>query len=139
MQIRPFLVFHGQCNEAIELYSRAFNTSVSQVMRFSNLPANPARPVPEIYLNWVVMATLPMGNNFIRLSDTMGSLNEAVTDRLAISVECSCAEVQHAFAVLAEEGTVSNPLQASFFSPCYGSLHDKFGVFWNFVGQADEG
>ena len=139
MQIRPYLIFKGQCSEAIELYSRAFNTRVSEMMRFADLPADPSGPIPEALKNRVLMATLPLGDNFIRLSDTMGGLNEAVSDRMSVSVECSCDEVRRAFGVLSEGGTVSHPLQATFYSPCFGNLHDKFGVFWNLVGQADEG
>ncbi|MGZ7210357.1 MAG: hypothetical protein ACXVHV_10785 [Methanobacterium sp.] len=35
MEIRPYLIFKGECQEAIELYERAFNTKVLSIMRFS--------------------------------------------------------------------------------------------------------
>ena len=137
MEIRPYLIFKGECQEAIELYEKAFNTKVSNIMRFSDMPLNQESPmeIPENKTEWVVMATLPLGNNFIRLSDTIGELNDAHTSRIGIIVECSIDEVKQAFRILAEEGNVGIPLQKTFFSPCHGLVYDKYGVMWNFVGQ----
>lgn len=41
MEIRPYISFDGECNEAIALYKRAFNSEEMQVMRFRDLPPNP--------------------------------------------------------------------------------------------------
>lgn len=140
MQIRPYLTFKGECQEAINLYSRAFKTEASQIMRFSDIPQNPDNPmqIPDSQKNWVLQATLPFGDNFMRLSDCLEELNDVPSERVAIAVECSVDTVKHAFAVLSEEGKVGIPLQQTFFSPCHGVVHDKFGVMWNFVGQAED-
>jgi PhnB protein len=34
MQIRPYLTFKGECQEAIELYKRAFKIEKAEIMRF---------------------------------------------------------------------------------------------------------
>ena len=81
------------------------------------------------------MATLPFGDNFMRLSDTSGELNDVSTERISIAVETSIDEVKHAFPILAEEGNVNAPLHETFFSPCHGIVRDKFGVMWVFVGR----
>ncbi|MCE5257793.1 MAG: VOC family protein [Chloroflexi bacterium] len=138
MQVRPYLIFRGECQEAIALYSQAFETQVTEVMRFSDMPASPDNPIPDNQKNWIVMASLPLGDNFMRMSDTIGALNAAQTDRIAISIECSIRQVQHAFAVLAEEGRVSQPLQQTFFSPCFGIVYDKYGVMWSCVATAED-
>jgi PhnB protein len=137
MEIRPYLIFKGECQEAIELYKRAFNTDVSNIMRFSDIPQNPNNnmEIPENKKDWIVMATMPFGNNLLSLSDTVGELNDAHTSRIGIIVDCSIDEVKQGFNVLAEEGNVGIPLQKTFFSPCHGLVYDKFGVMWNFVGQ----
>ncbi|KAA6340010.1 hypothetical protein EZS27_012106 [termite gut metagenome] len=137
MKIKPYLTFKGQCQEAIDLYSNAFKTKASEVMRFSDLPKNPERVIPESQKNWILQATIPFGDNYIRLSDCGGDhpLDETPTERIAINIECSVEEVKHAFAVLSEEGEVGISLQKTFFSPCHGVVFDKFGVMWNFVAQ----
>lgn len=40
------------------------------------------------------------------------------------------AALRHAFALLAEEGTVTLPLQALPWCPLAGEVVDKFGVYW---------
>lgn len=139
MQIRPYITFKGDCQEAIEIYTRAFRTEVSELMRFSDIPPNSRNPIiiPENQKNWIIQATIPLGDNFIRLSDCMGELNDVPTERVSIAVECSIDEVKHAFGILSEEGKVGIPLQQTFFSPCHGVVFDKFGVMWNFVAQLE--
>ena len=138
MEIRPYLIFKGECQEAIKLYKKAFNTEVSNIMCFSDMPPNSDMQIPEDKKDWIIMATMPFGNNFLRLSDTIGELNDTTTSRIGIIVECSVAEVKQGFNVLAEEGNVGIPLQETFFSPCHGLVYDKFGVMWNFVGQKED-
>lgn len=136
MQLRPYLTFQGECNEAIELYKRAFQTKVDQIMFFGDMPPSPDMPpIPEEMKKQVIQATMTIGNDFIRLSDCMDKLNAPESERISIAVECTAAEVKHAFAILSEEGRVGIPLQETFFSPCHGVVFDKFGVMWNFVAQ----
>lgn len=137
MKIRPYLTFNGQCQEALNLYSSAFQKEALQIMRFSQLPENPEMPVPESQKDWIIQATFPFGDDFMRMSDCMGDhlLNEASTERISINLECSPAEAKYVFAVLSEEGTVGIPLAETFYSPCAGVVFDKFGIMWNITAQ----
>jgi PhnB protein len=86
----------------------------------------------------VLQATLPFGNTLLHISDTLGELNDAASERNAIAVECDPETTKFAFAVLAEEGRIGIPLQKTFFSPCHGVIFDKFGVMWNFISQSEK-
>ncbi len=140
MQIRPYLSFHGECQEAIELYTKAFNIEKSEIMRFRDMPESPENPMPisDEQKDWILQATLPFGDNFIRLSDSPVKVNDALTDRIAVVVESTVEVVKQAFEVLQEEGMVIMPLQQTFFSPSYGILRDKFGVMWNLAAMEEE-
>jgi PhnB protein len=109
-------------------------------MRFSDLPPSPDNPmtIPDSQKNWVLQATIPFGDNFMRMSDTFGEFNDSPTDKIGIVVESSVEIVNYAFAVLAEEGNVKMPLQETFFSPSYGIVYDKFGVMWNLAALPEE-
>lgn len=39
-------------------------------------------------------------------------------------------QIRSIFEGLAEGGTVTMPLQETFWSKCYGQVTDKFGVLW---------
>ena len=140
MQIRPYLTFKGECQEAIELYKRAFKTEVSEIMRYSDMPQSPDNPmqIPDNQKNWILQATIPFGDNFMRLSDTVKELNDVSTDRIGIVVESNMDVIKHAFEVLAEEGNVDMPLQETFFSSAYGIVYDKFDVMWNLAAMPEE-
>ncbi len=141
MQIRPYLSFHGECQEAIELYTKAFNIKTSEeIMRFGDMPESPDNPmqITDEQKDWILQATLPFGDNFMRLSDSPREINEDITDRVAIVVESSAEVVKQAFKILQEEGVVIMPLQETFFSPSYGILRDKFGVMWNLAAMEGE-
>ena len=140
MQIRPYLTFKGECEKAIELYKGAFKIEELEIMRFSDMPSSPDNPmkIPDSQKNWILQATLPFGDNFIRMSDTFGEFNDATTDKIGIVVESSVEVVKYAFAVLSEEGNVHMPLQETFFSPAYGIVYDKFGIMWNLAAMSGE-
>ncbi len=135
MEIRPYLTFkNGSCSEAIELYTKAFNTEVLEIMRASDIPSFPNGPsIPESQKNWIMQATIKFGNNFIRLSDCFGEPNDPESERLSIIVEGTVNEVKQAFDTLSKEGRVGIPLSKTFFSPSHGVVFDKFGVMWNLM------
>lgn len=135
MKIRPYLTYQGACSEAIELYKKAFRTDILQIMRFSDMPPNPEHPIPEGIKNQIVQATMKFGDDFIRLSDCPGELNDAESERISLAIETSIEDVKYAFSVLAEGGRIAIPLAETFYSPCAGVVFDKFGVMWNFVAQ----
>lgn len=137
MKFRPYFTFDGTCEEAINLYKKAFKTDVLQIMRFSDMPENPNFAIPEEYKNRIMQCTLKVGDDFVRMSDCGPGqpLNDPESERLSLAVETGIEEVKYAFAILAEEGRVGMPLAETFYSPCAGVVFDKFGVMWNFVAQ----
>ncbi len=139
MKIRPYLTFNGNCQEAIDLYKKAFKTDTINLMYFSDIPSSPDFQIPVEYKSKVVQATMKFGDDFIRLSDCGpgADLNDPESERISIAVETNIEEVQYAFNILAKEGHVGIPLEETFYSPCAGVVFDKFGVMWNFVGQND--
>ncbi len=58
-----------------------------------------------------------------------GSLRQG--NNLLVFVECdSQPEAERVFAALAEKGSITLPLQKTFFSASFGMLVDRFGVHW---------
>jgi PhnB protein len=58
----------------------------SKIMRFSDMPQSEDNPIQftDSQKDWILQATLPFGDNFIRISDTFGSLNDVATERISI-------------------------------------------------------
>lgn len=134
MNIRPYLTYQGDCEDAIHLYERAFSTKVRNVTRFSDLPPDPDNSLPDDLHNKILQARLPLGETYLQMSDCPDRLNDPESERISLAVEVDVETVQKAFAVLAEEGRVVIPLAKTFYSPLAGVVFDKFGVMWNFIG-----
>lgn len=137
MNLRPFLTFKGNCAEAIEHYKKAFNIECDRVLNYGSIPQNPANPmnIPDEMKNWIAQATLNFGDNFIRMSDTMQDINCDSTEFMSIAVECTQEQAKNSYETLLDGGRIVIPMGPTFFSPCYFSVVDKFGVKWEIVGQ----
>ena len=134
MKITSYLTFDGNCEEAVNLYKRAFKTDTLELIRFSDMPPNPNFPIPEEFKSRVLQTILKMGESVIRMSDCGPghTLNSPESERISLAIETSIEATKFAFDVLAEEGRVGMPLTQTFYSPCGGVVFDKFGVMWNF-------
>jgi PhnB protein len=131
MQVQPYLSFEGRCEEAIEFYKGALGAEVTMLVRFQDHPEPkpPGMIKPETE-NKVMHARLKLGDTVIMASDgrCQGTSNFAgISLSLTVSDK---AEAEKRFNALADGGTVTMPFTATFFSPGFGMVQDRFGVSW---------
>jgi PhnB protein len=126
--IEPYLFFEGRCEEALEFYRKALDAEVTALMRYKDSP-DPSQcgPVP---LEKVMHASFRVGKSQVMASDGRCEggpkfLGFGLT--LAVDTE---AEADKRFGALTEGGQVLMPLGATFFSPKFGMVVDKFGITW---------
>lgn len=138
MRAQPYLYFEGRCEEAIEFYKTAVGATEVMAMRFSDNP-NPTPPgmIPEGADHKIMHACLQIGETQVMVSDgrCQGLAAGAFSGfSIALTIKGE-AETQAAFERLAEGGAVQVPLAATFFSPCFGMLTDRFGVSWTVLAE----
>ncbi|MEI4487643.1 VOC family protein [Frigidibacter sp. MR17.14] len=130
MSFDPYLHFQGTCAEAMELYRDWFGGTLT-VMRYADAPPG-AAPVPEGAAGDLVMhAALELDGRVLMASDFppgWGEAQKAVTISHAVT-DPTAAETLFA-RMLAEGGEVIMPFAATFFSPGFGMLRDRFGTHW---------
>jgi len=129
MNVQPYLIFEGRCEEAIEFYRRALGAEVQMLMRFKEAPErNPACMPPDE--NKVMHSSFRIGDTVVLASDgrCSGTPNFAgVALTLNVPDEPTA---QRFFAALGDGGQVQMPLTKTFFSPCFGMVADRFGLNW---------
>lgn len=64
MHIRPYLTFAGECEQAIALYKKAFQTHALQLTRFSDLPPSAPLDIPDTYKHKILQCTLKIGDDY---------------------------------------------------------------------------
>jgi len=128
MHPTPYLFFNGNCTEALDVYAEIFGAEIEMKLPATEMPAE--YPVPEDRRNWIMHASLKIGDGELLLSDNL--FGEATT-MSGCSVMVSFPTKSDAagiFERLSDGGTVEMPFEPTFWSAGFGTLTDRFGVSW---------
>jgi PhnB protein len=133
MSVDIYLNFNGNCKEAVEFYAQVFGTGEPKMMTFGDTPPSPEYPLPEEAKKLIMHARLNICGSNVMFSDVFPGMPfvEGTNISLALVVD-NLDTLQSAFNQLKEGGNVGMELQETFWSKCYGSLTDKFGIQWQF-------
>jgi len=131
MKIEPYLFFDGQAEEAMAFYEKALGAQREASMRYADCPD----PIPPEYMppggpQKILHGSLLIQGQRLMLSDGV-PLESGGFRGFSLTLQYETEdEAGAAFEHLSHEGRVIMPLGATFFSPCYGMLLDRFGVQW---------
>jgi len=130
-KIEPYIFYEGRAEEAIEFYKQALGAQVEMIMRYSESPDPPppdmVKPGSE---NKIMHSSITVDGQRIMISDG-GCSGESKIGGFSVSLSVgSEADAKRYFEGLSEGGQVQLPITATFFSPCFGMVQDKFGVGW---------
>ena len=127
MNPTPYLVFQGNCREALEFYAEIFGAEIEMMMTADQMPGY---DIPEGNEKLIAHGTVEFPDGHLMASDDiMGGGKPMAGSSIHLALP-STAEGQTAFDRLAEEGEVEMPYQKTFWSPGFGTLRDKFGINW---------
>ena len=128
MQLQPYLMFDGRCEEAAKFYEKALGAKIEKLVRFKDSPDPGMCPGPDG--EKVMHMSLRIGDHTLLASDGHCTGRPSFQGfSLTLSVKDS-DEALRLFEALADGGQVQMPLTQTFFSPCFGMVSDRFGVSW---------
>ena len=128
MQINPNLVFNGNAEEVLAHYRDALGGEV-EIMRFGEMPS--AEQVTPEWADKVVYGTLRSPGGIVNVMDAPPDRGGEPGENFIIGIQAdSTAQIDEIFAKLSAGGSVTMPLDATFWSPRFGMLTDKFGIKW---------
>ena len=130
MTVTPYIMFNGNCEEALNFYVKAFNGEIKSLMHFEGSPVEDS----AVDKKQVMHAHFAAKGVFFMASDSgQGGPEAARNGMVHLSLNFDNAEEQQkVFQALGEEGVISMPLQDTFWGATFGMLQDKFGVNWMF-------
>lgn len=133
MSVIPYLVFNGDCLEAVEFYANVFKTETPLISTFGESPQNPDYQPPEETKNLVMHARLTIDGTNVMFSDTFPGQPYDKGNNITLAlVSKNIDDLKSWYEQLKEGGTVGMELQETFWSKLYGQLTDKFGISWQF-------
>ncbi|MDR0497711.1 MAG: VOC family protein [Treponema sp.] len=130
MKVSPYLQFNGNCAEAIAFYEKAFEAK-AEITRYKDAPPSEGYKPPPGTEDFVMHASIALGDAVIMLCDLPPDMKSVSGDNVAVSLTMENADqVKSCFNAMKEGGEVGMDLQETFWSKCFGSLEDKFGINW---------
>ena len=131
MRICPYISFNGNCAEAVAFYEKAFNVK-AEMTRYKDAPPAEGYQSSEGTENLVMHAQFELGGATVMLCDMPPDSPVKAGENIAVMAEFDSTDAaKAAFAALKVDGNVSMNIQKTFWSECFGSLTDRFGINWN--------
>lgn len=131
MGIQVYINFSGNCREAMEYYAQIFGSEPPQFMTFGQAPPNPEHPLPESAKDLIMHTQIKIGGSTVMASDTFPGMPFVLGNNISLTyLSQEVDALKHAFDKLKEGGQVYMELQQTFWTKCYGSLVDKYGINW---------
>ena len=130
MQIEPYLTFNGNCEQALEFYAQCLGGKVQFMQRYGESPMAGKGPDEKI-----MHTSIKIGNSVIMACDNVFEDQNPTTVGNNISLAIGGSDVKAAettFEKLSDGGTVTMPMQETFWAERFGMLVDKFGINWMF-------
>lgn len=132
MAVGIYLIFNGNCREAVEFYSEVFGTASDEIMTFGDHPSSDY-PLSEEEKKLIMHTSMRISGDLIMFSDAFPGSPVTVGENVSIMVTSKgMEELKVQFHKIKEGGRVEMDLQETFWSKCYGAVIDQFGVSWQF-------
>jgi PhnB protein len=128
MQMTPYLSFNGQCEEAFRFYERCLGAKVGAIFRYAGTPL--VNEVPADWQDKVMHASLTLGEQTLMGGDVAPARYEQPRG-ISLSLQIkSTSEAERVFGELSRRGTITMPLEETFWAARFGVVVDRFGIPW---------
>jgi PhnB protein len=126
--VNPYILFKGNCREAIDFYKKALDAEVLFTQTVGESPMSNMGPADKI-----MHCSIKVGNSTVMMSDDMrpDSNSAAAEGNISLAIGASDPEqAKKVFDNLSEGGSVTMPIQKTYWAEAFGMLKDKFGINW---------
>lgn len=129
MQMNPYLLFTGQCEEAFRFYEKLLGGKIEFMMTHGDTPAE--NQVPHEWRDKIMHARMSTPGGVLMGSDAPPG-RQAKPQGFSVSVSVDDpAEADRIFNALADGATaISMPIQETFWARRFGMVTDRYGIPW---------
>jgi len=127
MRLNAHLSFNGNCEAAFRFYEQCLSGKIAFMLTYAE---SPMAEVSEDWRNKVLHVHLDVGNDVITGADAW-PVDTCPPKGFTMALHFNdTAETVRVFNALSEAGTITMPLQKTFWTPHFGMLTDRFGIPW---------
>lgn len=142
MSVNVYLNFDGNTEQAIDFYSKVFDSSKVKKVRFKDFSQDPNYPLSADEMDMIMESSIEFAGGVIMMSDILPSMKKVTGalikgNNLLISIVIEDKQLlEKYFSNLSVEGYIIMPLSNTPWSSCFGMVVDKFGITWKINSDA---
>ena len=124
--VQPYISFKGNCEEAINFYKERLGAELLFMQRYGDSPMAGKGPDDKI-----MHCSIKIGDSVVMACDNVFEDQNPTTVGNNISLAIGSndpAAAETMFEKLSDGGTVTMPMQQTFWAERFGMLTDKFGI-----------
>ena len=132
--IQPYLIFNGNCEEAVKFYCSVFGGETQHTTRYKEMPqeASP-QGMPENWGDKILHMNFMIRGEQLMASDSHPGADSNVGNNIQLCVNYDKkTPMDDAFNKLGQGGKITMPLQNTFWGARFGMLVDRYGNSWMF-------
>jgi PhnB protein len=124
--VNPYIAFRGNCREALDFYKQALGAEELYSQTYGDSPMSEMGNADAI-----MHASMKIGGSTVMFCDDFHSPNFSTGGNISLAIGLNDVDkAKEYFANLSEGGTVTMPLDKTFWAEAFGMLTDKFGINW---------
>jgi PhnB protein len=128
MQLNPYIPFNGECEVAFGFYQKCLDGKIEALLPYTGTPAE--GQVPAEWKSKIMHARL-VADGAVLMGCDAPPAHYKKPQGFSVTLQVKePARAEQIFAALAENGSVTMPIQKTFWSARFGMLVDKFGIPW---------
>lgn len=133
--LTPYLMFNGNCEEAINFYQTCFDGEIGYIGTYADAPME----VSESQKGKIMHVEFKFWGGTILASDDLDNADyttkpENTNIHLSLGFEDE-AEMEKVYNLLGQGGQRTMEIKEQFWGSKFGMLTDKFGIKWMFSSQ----
>jgi PhnB protein len=128
MDLNTYLSFDGTCEAAFKFYEKVLGGKIVAMMTYAEMPGN--SQMSKDLQKKIMHARLQFGDKLLMASDAPEDRFQTPKGFHVMLGVKDPAEADRLFGALAAGGTITMPIQETFWAARFGMLVDQFGTPW---------
>jgi PhnB protein len=135
--LNAYLFFDGTCADAMRFYERTLGGKIEMMLTHAESPM--ADKTPPGSADRIMHARLAIDGGALMASDSMAGQPYGGMKGFSLSlIYPTVADAKRVFNALAAGGSVTMPIEKTFWAEAFGMLVDRFGTPWMISGPMIE-
>lgn len=128
MQLNPYLLSNGNCEEAFKFYEQHLGGKIDTLQTHGGSPME--KHVPPEWHDKVLHAHMTVGSTVLMGSDAPpGRYQSPQGFSVSLNVK-DASEAERVYAALSANGKITMPIQKTFWAERFAMFIDRFGTPW---------